>query len=121
MNKSRNVLFAALALMLTLVMINEAGASRRMYEIPTGGVIINDNAKCHAQPSSASRITATVRRDTVLFITDGRVCVRMGRPVFVNGEARDELGDLWYNVWCLQFEGWISDNDIRVYKYWGSP
>ena len=74
----------------------------RTYEIQTGGVVIRDRAPCRSQPSSLSRVTATMRRDAAVFVT---------------GEARDEDGNLWYRVRSSQFEGWASAGDVRVYKY----
>ena len=74
----------------------------RMYDIQTGGVITADRAQCRPQPSSLSRATVTLPRDTAVLVT---------------GEARDENGHLWYRVRSSGFEGWVYARDIRVYSF----
>ena len=71
------------------------------YSIPTLGQIINDRAPCRPEPSSLSRTTAAIPKDTSLSVAR---------------EARDGNGNLWYYVNNSQFEGWVAEDDIRVYK-----
>ncbi|MDR3075936.1 MAG: SH3 domain-containing protein, partial [Synergistaceae bacterium] len=74
----------------------------RSYSIQSGGVVTTDKAPCRSQPSSGSRATAVMRKDSVFTTTK---------------EVRDKDGSIWYYVKNSQFEGWASGSHVRVYKY----
>jgi hypothetical protein len=74
----------------------------RTYSMQSGGVVTTDKASCHSQPSSASRTTAIMRKDAVIFATK---------------EVRGKDGSVWYYVSNSQFEGWANGRDVRIYKF----
>jgi curved DNA-binding protein CbpA len=83
------------------VLDTRIGPSARTYEMRTGGVVVNDRAPCRAQPSGNAAVTATMRKDTVIFATK---------------EIRDDSGTVWYYVFNSLFEGWANGADVRIYN-----
>jgi hypothetical protein len=75
--------------------------SIRTYEIKTGGIVIRDRAPCRAEPSVNAGVTATMRKDAV---------------VFVSKEIRYGDGNVWYYVFNSQLEGWANGADVRIYN-----
>jgi hypothetical protein len=74
----------------------------RHYDIQSGGVVVTDRSVCRSQPSSSSRETAVMRKDTV---------------IFASKEMRDTDGSVWFYVSNSQFAGWANGRDIHVYKF----
>ncbi|MDR1510944.1 MAG: hypothetical protein LBS53_15070 [Synergistaceae bacterium] len=85
----------------TVVRTKTGNSSIRTYEMQTGGVVVRDRAPCRAQPSGSAKITATMRKDSVIFATK---------------EMRDRSGTMWYYVFNSQFEGWANGTDVRIYN-----
>ena len=75
--------------------------SIRTYETQTGGVVTRDRAPCRAEPSANAGITATMRKDTVVFATK---------------EIRYGDGNIWYYIFNSRFEGWANGTDVRIYN-----
>jgi hypothetical protein len=73
----------------------------KVYDIRYGGVITAQQVVCRKDPSPSAAATVRMYNDTVVFVTK---------------ESSDGDGTTWYFVENKNGSGWVSANEIKVYK-----